>query len=324
MPNHEKILESVPTALLEHESWKAPYKVRVRPSAMPFCQVEYLFAKLDPLDSSVGDSFMEKIFVNIGTATHEVLQTYLGRAGLLYGKWKCKKCYYISSPTLGTPYCGDKKLTWERGTDLQGEPIGPEEGPCNKGFATRYEEFTLVDPVSGLKGSCDGLILVAGRLYLLEAKTKASSAIVKKLTAPDPPHVHQASTYAAMATPREWGLNQDIEGIAFVYIPRDYPNKMRVLFHDLDPSTLENFRQDFPGVKVLLKKGNLEDAKGICPNQKYAEKMRYCVFAAQCFRPDRAEFLKKKRKEYMKAKRAEKATREAAEKREDIEANAST
>lgn len=303
---HDKILESVTETLLGRESWKAPYKVQIRPSALPFCQVEYLFAKLDPIESSVGDSFIERIFVNIGTAVHEVLQTYLGRSGLLYGQWKCKKCFWISDPFLGTPYCGDPKTNWARGKDLEGNPIGPEDSPCCKGFATRYQEFNLTDPVSKLKGSCDGLLLVAGRLYLLEAKTKASSAVVRKMNGPDLPHVHQAGTYAAMATPREWGLDQDIEGIAFCYVPRDYPNRMRWFFHDLAPETLENLRKDYPEVKQILKTGEMEKAKGICPNQQYAEKMRYCEFASQCFRPDRAKYLKRKRKEYMEKKKKEK------------------
>jgi hypothetical protein len=262
------------------------------------------------MDVSVGDSFMEKIFVNMGSAAHHVLQTYLGRAGYLYGKWKCKKCYYTSSPHLGTPYCGDRKSEWTRGTDLQGEPIGPEEGPCCKGFATRYEEFELVDPTSGLKGSCDGILLVAGRYYLLEAKTKATSSIVKRMTEPDPPHVAQAGTYCAMATTKEWGIDEELAGICFIYIPRDYPNKMRAIFHDVAPEALENYRKDFPEVKQLLKSGELEKAKGVCPNMRYAQKMRYCEFAAQCFRPDRSDYLKKKRKEYMKNKRAEKAAKE--------------
>jgi len=308
-PNHNDILETVSKTILEHESWTAPYQVRIRPSAMPFCQVEYLFAKLDPIETSVGDSFMERIFVNIGSSVHDVLQTYLGRSGFLYGKWQCKKCYWVSSPVLGTPYCGNKRFQWERGLDLQGNPIGPEKGPCEKGFATRYKEFKIKDPVSGLEGSCDGLLVVAGRLYLLEVKTKPSSSSVKRMEEPDPPHVHQAGTYAAVATPREWGLDQDIEGIAFCYVPRDYPNRMRWIFHNLAPETLEAFRKDYPGVKNLLKRGNLEDAKAICPDQKYAEKMRFCPFASQCFRPDRADYLKKKRKEYIKKRKAEKAER---------------
>jgi len=304
--DHNKILENLTTSLLERESWKAPYRVQIRPSALPFCQVEYLFAKLDPIERSVGDSFMERIFVNIGSTVHEVLQTYLGRAGFLYGKWKCKKCFWVSDPVLGTPYCGDKKLSWTRGTDLEGNPIGPEEAPCSRGFATRYQEFSLKDPVSGMTGSCDGLILVAGRLYMLEVKTKPSSSAVRALKAPDPPHVHQAGTYAAMVNPKEIGLEQEVEGIAFCYVPRDYPNKMRWIFHELAPETLENLRRDYPEVKEILKTGEMEKAKGICPNQQYAEKMRYCEFAAQCFRPDRAEYLKKKRKEYIKEKKKEK------------------
>lgn len=312
--DHDKILASAADKLVNAESWKAPYKVRIRPSSFPFCQIEYLFAMFDPIKAGVGDTFMGKIFVNIGTAAHEVIQTYLGREGLLYGQWQCKKCYYVSSPNLGTPYCGDRRSEWTRGTDRQGEPIGPEEGPCNKGFATRYVEFSLVDPVSGLKGSCDGLILVAGRLYLLEVKTKTSSSVVKALKGPDPPHVAQAGTYAELCTPREWGLEQDIEGIAFCYIPRDYPHKMRFMFHDLAPEALENFRVDYPAVKEIVKKGNIEDAKGICPNPQYARKMRYCEFAGQCFRPDRTKFLKGKRKELIKIKKEERAAKAAEEK----------
>jgi hypothetical protein len=311
--DHDKILSNAASALVEHKSWRAPYKVRIRPSSFPFCQIEYLWAKFDPILADVGDSYMGKIFVTLGSATHEVVQTYLGRVGLLYGHWKCKKCYYTSSPHLGTPYCGDRLSDWSRGVALNGEPIGPEDGPCNKGFATRYEEFELVDPVSGVKGKCDGLILVAGRLYLLEVKTKPSSYIVKALKEPDPPHVAQAGTYASLCTPREWGLDQDIEGIAFCYVPRDYPNKLRFMYHDLDPTALEDFRKEYPQVKEIIKTGNIEEARAICPNEKYASKVRYCEYASQCFRPDRTKFLKKKRKEYIKAKKEEKAAIEAKE-----------
>ncbi len=292
MLNHKKILSHVPKMLIEQESWKAPFRVQIRPSSLPFCQVQFLFGELDNMDVSVGDNYMGRIFVNMGSAAHDVLQAYLGRAGILYGNWKCKKCYYTSSPVLGSPYCGEKRLTWERGADLDGVPIGPEKAPCSAGYATRYEEFALLDPISGLKGKCDGLILVGGHLYLLEAKTKATSAIVKALKVPDDPHIAQATTYAEMCTPREWGLDQDIEGIAFCYIPRDYPNRMKMIFHPRDATELQNVRNDVPEVAEMIKTGKrFKKAKAVCPNQKYGEKVKYCEYSSQCFRPDRARYL---------------------------------
>lgn len=293
MTNHKKILSHVPKMLVEQESWKAPFRCQIRPSSLPFCQIQYLFSELDSMDVSVGDNYMGRIFVNMGSAAHDVVQTYLGRIGILYGQWKCKKCYWVSSPNLGTPYCGEKRLDWERGIDLNDELIGPEKGPCSAGYATRYEEFPLLDPISGLKGKCDGLILIASRLYLFEAKTKATSAIVKGLKVPDDPHIAQATTYAEMCTPREWGLDQDIEGIAFCYIPRDYPNRMKMIFHPRDATELQNVRNGVPEVVEMVKEGNVEGARAVCPNQKYAEKVKYCEYSAQCFRPDRAKYLKR-------------------------------
>lgn len=303
MTNHKKILSHVPKMLTEYESWKAPFRVQIRPSSLPFCQVQYLFGELDPMDVSVGDNFMGRIFTSMGSAAHEVVQTYLGRCGILYGKWKCKKCYYVSSPNLGTPYCGEKRLIWERGADLDGVPIGPEKGPCCSGYATRYEEFALIDPISGLKGKCDGLILVAGHLYLLEAKTKATSAIVKALKVPDDPHIAQATVYAEMCTPKEWGLDQEIEGIAFCYIPRDYPNRMKIIFHPRDATELQNVRNDVPEVVEMVKTGKgFENARAVCPNQKYGEKVKYCEYSGQCFRPDRAKYLKRLWKQRQEAR----------------------
>jgi len=37
--------------------------------------------------------------------------------------------------------------------------------------------------------------------------------------------------------------------------------------------------------------------------------MRYCEYAAQCFRPDRTEFLKKKRLQIIKRKKAVRAAK---------------
>jgi hypothetical protein len=176
-------------------------------------------------------------------------------------------------------------------------------------------EFKLVDPISGLSGECDGLLLVAGRWYLLEGKTKATSSIVKALKVPDPPHVAQAGTYAELCAPKlkEWGIEGELEGIAFCYIPRDYPNRMRFMFHPLYPTALEDYRVEYPGVKEIVKKGNIEDARAICPNEKYSRKMRYCEYAGQCFRPDRTEFLKRKRREFIAAKKRDRAAQAAKE-----------
>ena len=294
MANHEKILDNVPKILTEHESWNKKFKVEIRPSALPFCQIQYLFSKLDPIEISAGDSFMEKVFVSLGTTMHDLVQTYLGRAGLLYGMWKCKRCFWVSSPYLGTPFCGDKQLKWSRGKDLDGNPIGPEDGPCKGGYATRYEEFELKDPISGIKGHCDGLLIIASHLYLLEVKTKPSSSVVNKLEAPDDPHIAQATIYAEMCTPKKWGLDQEVEGIAYCYVPRDYPNKMRFIFHSRSDKSLNDVRMDVPEAKYMLVTGhNIEQAKAVCPDPKYAEKVKYCEYAAQCFRPDRAKFLRR-------------------------------
>ena len=306
MANHKRILSHIPKMLTDYESWKAPFRVQIRPSSLPFCQVQYLFAELDPMDVSVGDSFMERIFISLGSTTHDLVQTYLGRAGILYGKWKCKKCYYTSSPTLGSPYCGEKRLEWERGTDKDDLSIGPEKSPCNSGYATKYVEFALIDPISGLIGKCDGIILMAGHLYLLEVKTKATSAIVSALKVPDPPHISQATTYAEMATPKEWGLDQEIEGIAFCYIPRDYPNRMKIIFHPRDATELQNVRKDVPEVGEMMEKGNVQDARAVCPDEHYAKKVKYCEYSGQCFRPDRGKYLRKLWKQrQIEQKRAE-------------------
>ena len=301
MANHPKILDNVPKMLLEYESWMHPYKVTVRPSALPFCPVQYLFAALDPINISAGDSFIERIFAAIGETSHDVIQTYLGRAGVLYGCWKCKKCYWESGYKLGTPYCGDAKLEWTRGRDKEGQEIGPE-APCNNGYATRYVEITVKDPETGIIGHCDGLILIAGHLYLLEIKTKATSAIVRGLKEPDHTHICQATMYAELATPKEWGLEQEVEGIAFCYVPRDWPNKMRFIFHDRDATSLQDTRRDVPKAAEILENGNIEDARAVCPDEKYARKVKYCEYAGQCFRPDRTEFLKKLWKKAQKAK----------------------
>lgn len=292
MANHPKILNNVPKMLLDYDSWVERFKVQIRPSMLPFCQVQHLFAELDPINVSAKDSYIERIFTAIGNQTHDVIQTYLGRAGLLFGTWKCKKCFWESSPTLGTPYCGDAKLNWTRGTDREDEEIGPEE-PCSKGYATKYVEFTLKDPESGLVGHCDGVIMVAGHLYLLEIKTKATSSIVKGLKEPDHTHLCQATTYAELATPREWGLEQDIEGIAFCYVPRDWPNKMRFMFRARDATCLQELRKDLPKAVEILENGNVEEARAVCPDEKYAERVKFCPYAGQCFRPDRTKFLKR-------------------------------
>ena len=81
---------------------------------------------------------------------------------------------------------------------------------------------------------------------------------------------------------------------------------MKWFFNDLSPEAYQNYLVDFPEMKNIIKTGNLENAKAICPNPKYAEKVRYCAYASQCFRPDRAAYLKKKRKEYIKFKNQEK------------------
>lgn len=292
MANHDKILESVSKALVDRESWKVPYKVQIRPSSLPFCQTQFLFAELDPIEWSAKDSFMEQVFTSIGNVAHDLIQTYLGREGILYGRWQCKKCYWNCSPALGSPYCGDKRLQWTRGEDLDGQPIGPDKSTCNNGFATRYREFKFKDPISGIEGSCDGIIIVAGWTYILEIKTKPSGSAVKALKAPDDPHIAQASTYAELCKLEDLGLTGEVAGVAFCYVPRDYPHKMRFIFHPRDASTLNNLRVDVPEAFSMLETGKLENAKRVCPTPQYGEKVRYCPYAMQCFRPDRDSNLK--------------------------------
>lgn len=220
---------------LERSDKRVPRRCSLRPSSFPVCpRLVALYQLRKKVQGAVIDrwQFRSECYTSFGTAMHETYQTWMGREGLLYGKWVCRglKSEWTSPTTEVREHCGYRREGWGN------------KDPCPKcGCDTLYyEEYDLRDalPYGLASAHNDGLVYIGDGTrmpeegdvpdFLLEIKTCGESHYKKALQAlkegdPEPKshgHKLQPSAYCEMV---EAKLGFKMRGVLYVYVNRNHP-----------------------------------------------------------------------------------------------------
>lgn len=232
------------------------YKHRFSPSALPFCPRKYvIYHKATPdVEAFYSWEYSGEFYTTQGQSIHAATQKQLGKAGLLFGNWKCCGLTRLNQFSSLCPVCG----SW------------PE-----------YAEYALDRELLGMGGFIDGYIPKYNAV--LEIKTKSTRAI-EKLTEPIWYEWSlQASVYAT-ALNRKYGWN--VDRVIMLYISRENPHVNKVFSVKAIPTALDGQLAAQEQGKKAVRLNVLPD--GICSSVKEGEQY-YCVYSPICFRPDLAE-----------------------------------
>jgi hypothetical protein len=234
------------------------YKDKFSPSTLPFCPRRYVIYHHATEDIQACQSwgYSGEFYTQQGHVIHAVTQQHLGKAGLLFGDWKCCGLVLKNRKASKCLVCGK----WPH-----------------------YREYRIDKAMNGIGGFIDGVIPEYNAV--LEIKSKSTRRI-EEMTEPIWYEWSlQASVYAT-ALNRMYGWNLD--KIAMLYISRENPNVRKIFVVPAIKTTLDGqvqaheFGKDCVRLKVL--------PEGICNNQKEGEE-KYCIYTPICFRPDLAKKL---------------------------------
>jgi hypothetical protein len=267
---------------------------RFRASALPVCQLEYVFYKLSERSGKIPQvvaSYNSSFYTSIGTALHSSTQEWLGKLGFLHGNWACPcslsvdkvrgcvqekanktdkdakvcTCQYCVEEVTGTPECPTCKV------------------PCT------YEEYELKDEKGKVIGHCDGLLKFEqlSQFVLLELKTIGKDKL-EKLTEPQYHYLMQIYTYFHLIKLR--GL--DLAGSLLVYLPREGPQHIGKFFSiphtskaSLVYKTMETEHQ------VAVASMETLDFSGICGLCRNDEEAEGCCWRPICLGPNAKEYF---------------------------------
>ena len=267
------------------------WKFAFRASAMPACQLQFVWLAMDQRlgtqpwrkQSYIGDFYM-----NVGTAIHAATQRWLGRLGLLFGNWAC-----------GNVLC---QLNQH---DDNGELIpavrrrfGPQRCPeCRRELV--YSEFSFRDEPTG---HCDGLVKLGGitpadlDFALLEIKT-AGKARMQEFLRDGPPLSYKLQAIIYCHKLNAMGFN--VRGVLFLFIPRDDPQGMQPIWYPIGPKKAANIHASiidgYEAVKKALSHGGFEGISGACVEENDAYN---CPYRVVCFSPDARSMFQDKFRKY--------------------------
>lgn len=234
------------------------YKHRFSPSALPFCPRKlsiYTYATEDIEAAYVWD-YSSEFFTSLGHTIHSITQKQLGKAGLLFGNWKC--CGLTRLDQYATPclVCGNY----------------PE-----------YSEYRVDKQLNGIGGFVDGVLLEHNAI--LEIKTKSTRLLNSMVEPIWYEWALQASVYAtALNRMYGWNLNK----IAMLYISRENPHLRKIFIVPAIKKALDGQVASYEYGKKCVRLKVLPP--GICSSPS-DDNAKYCVYAPVCFRPDLASKL---------------------------------
>ena len=223
--------------------------LNLRCSQLPFCPtgtaLRYLRYGLTRKMDMLG-----AYYTTVGTAVHEVMQSYLAMTGRFLADYYCTKC--------GRFY-----------------PLSHQYTCCD--HPTEYHEVTI--DYKGVVGHIDGIYMDArGRYWILDFKTCTINGATKKMESPGPMYESQVRTYSLLLK-LQHGIKTS--GAILCFIPRDNPNKPYLWVRALGTVDYAQIKQDLLLNRSLhrniMKVDNVKDlivaTKHRCSNQ-YCE---YCT-----------------------------------------------
>lgn len=216
---------------------------------------------------------LQKIF-DTGSALHKWYQEmYFGPMGILWGKWKCRKCRKIHWGLMpnSCDECG--AIWWEDGDHMM-----------------QFKEVPFFARLPGCEepvlGHCDGLIKIGAKWYLLEIKSMTDKQF-PWLKAPLPKHKQQGQIYAELA---KQGLIRGLpsgveapmpEAIKFLYICKN-DSENKEFTEEMDSEfAREELRRPI-GVERALRDQVLPARLEECP-MKSKGRARKCSRRDYCF-----------------------------------------
>lgn len=155
-------------------------------------------------------------YTSVGTAVHDVVQTYLAPSGKFLATWKCRHCGKIREVSMKHECCE---------------------------FQMEYREISINH--KGVVGHIDAVFKDRkGRYWILDFKTTSVKGVATKIKSPGRVYIEQIETYALYLW-LQHGIK--VEGVMLMFIKRDNPAEPAVWARTLDDD-------DFKRIKARTKK----------------------------------------------------------------------
>lgn len=237
---------------------KKPSAIARCSSLSKFCPVAFAVSQIQ---GYIEESMSKDFYCEIGTATHSVVQKWLGISGFLYGHWVCSKC----------------------GRHVY-EGFGPFKH-CDE-YCT-YEEYQLQWDI--LSGHCDGILMENDEFYVLELKTISLSGLNIRVKEDRPYEYHEAQANFYTFMGQKLKLPKSLVGYVIVYIARDNPNKFKVFKHKgVNFNKIKETVKLFKETQIMLQSGVFENITKYCTD---AHLDTYCPYRSICTRNDISKAL---------------------------------
>lgn len=251
------------------DGWHHPSSIARSPHPF-FCERSLALQAHYPGSREEFSSTLEFVW-KIGTAVHDIVQDLLGKARVLWGKWRCKKCKAVTSgfrPRYQCPCSAscEENCIWPMGFESR------ECGLCPLGVQYDYMEHEVESREYLVRGHFDGLLRLE-RDSLLEIKT-INTREFGFLQRPKPEHVLQARIYDLLG-PRT-------ENIVMLYIDKggnDPPKEFKVEQDNAEVMALlrrlKRYNRERESGKLFLRVSSCTSTS--CPRAKR------CPVAQHCF-----------------------------------------
>ena len=238
---------------------------RFQASELPACPLQHVWYSFDRhLDRLPRrrQTFIGDYYTTVGAAVHTVIQRWLGRLGVLYGDWRCRKCGNVQRQ-LGTPEC------------------------C--GRESDYRELAFDGPPAG---RCDGLLRLGDddSYTLLEIKSTSRKRL-EAMAKHGVPLSYELQATVYMHEARQAGYA--ISNVIFLLVPRDAPTRMEVVpMRPKRPKAVTAaIVAEHEATQAALKSADFSKLSGTCTAPENAPD---CPYRTVCFSPSaRALFLDK-------------------------------
>jgi hypothetical protein len=175
------------------------HEERLRVSGFPYCPLKHAYKQMTAHVKKDID-MSGRYYVEVGTVAHELMQDWMGRAGQIYGQWKCR-----------TPGCKGFRAISRK-----------NKCPICKG-RMNYEELT-VKAFKNVSGHLDGIWRSKnGEYYVIDYKTSSARIIQSQKSHGMLPYHHNVAQIRAYCALIELMFDIKISGWILMYVSRDSP-----------------------------------------------------------------------------------------------------
>jgi len=188
---------------IKAESQDMSRVLALRPSGLPVCPVDFFIRHANYGASRVLD-MRGAFFVTIGSAVHEVVQTYLAPSGKFLARWECLICGKLRECSMKHECCD---------------------------FQMKYHEIIIDIPFKGgrIVGHIDAVFRDSkGRYWIVDYKTCSVLGYPLKKKDPSRAYLEQIEAYAYTLYV-QYGIL--VHGVALMFIRRDNPNEPMIYHH---------------------------------------------------------------------------------------------